>query len=1044
MPVTRSWGAQVALTYAAVKPPIPLERKRELLWLAGASLIIAAGLFLVFAAKTQDFAAMRARLNDGTALNLNAVGSKDQLLPFLQAMPDAQRDAAADRTFDFIQRHKPLPNVGALARIRDHVNNKSIPLLPLNRLKPTFIVRTPREYQKQFALWIGVYFAAFYAVHLVWRRLRFRGEAAILPALLLLTGAGLMLAASIRDPLRDTLEFSKFAWGVAGGCCLLLLPVLKAFDYRRFSRWTYTPLLAGFGLFGALLLFGSGPTGSDSKVNLGPFQPVEAIKLLIVFFMAGYFADRWEWLRDLRERRLLPKVLHWLDLPRFGHALPVLAATACALALFFVLKDMGPAMVIGFLFLAMFGVARGRAGLAVLGIGLLVAGVTIGYRMGKPKTVVDRIAMWTSPWDNDVRGGDQIAQSYWALSTGGAFGSGPGWGDPGMIPAGHTDLVLPAMGEETGYCGVVIVALIFVFLFQRAVKAALGAPDDYGFFLALGLGALIAIEMLFISAGVLGVIPLSGVVSPFLSAGNSAMLANFFAFAIILGISNRRRDEAIRKPFVIPVRWLSIPLAAMATVLLAKAASIQILHAGDLIARDTHVYQEDGVKRVQHNPRLNSLARDLVRGDIVDRNGVVLATSSWDKLPESGECCSKMDTRHYPFGKVTAHLLGNLRTGDKFHATNASLIEDDQNAKLRGFSSYDELAPLIRYRHQAANGAVEALRRRDRMVHSSIDVRLQQKAAEILERRIGARGVQRGALVVMNASTGDVLALASAPMPALSGNDQPDELLDRARYGQYPPGSTFKLVTAIAALRLDPDLEKRHFHCARLGDGRVGAIIPGWRRPIRDDIGDDAAHGSPDMMHAITVSCNAYFAQLGVSAVGAKALLETAETLEIPAGDLASLKQTLPFASYGQGPVVITPFKMARVAATIANDGAMPQGRWVIDDSNDRTAGPKTVIAVDRARFIASAMRSVVTSGTARRTMAGLNVTVAGKTGTAQVDVGEPHSWFAGFAPYDAPPAERIAFAVVVEHGGYGAQAAAPIARELLEAARDLGIIKCQ
>ena len=73
--------------------------------------------------------------------------------------------------------------------------------------------------------------------------------------------------------------------------------------------------------------------------------------------------------------------------------------------------------------------------------------------------------------------------------------------------------------------------------------------------------------------------------------------------------------------------------------------------------------------------------------------------------------------------------------------------------------------------------------------------------------------------------------------------------------------------------------------------------------------------------------------------------------------------------------------------------------------------------------------------------MAGLNVAVAGKTGTAQVDEGQPHAWFAGFAPYDAAPAQRIAFAVVVEHGGYGGQAAAPIARELVEAARDLGII---
>ena len=126
--------------------------------------------------------------------------------------------------------------------------------------------------------------------------------------------------------------------------------------------------------------------------------------------------------------------------------------------------------------------------------------------------------------------------------------------------------------------------------------------------------------------------------------------------------------------------------------------------------------------------------------------------------------------------------------------------------------------------------------------------------------------------------------------------------------------------------------------------------------------------------------------------------------LEIPAGDLASLKETLPFASYGQGPVVITPFKMARVAATIAARGAMPEGRWVMDDSNDRRTAPKQILPEDRAEFIAKAMRAVATEGTAPARDGGVERSVAGKTGTAQVDEGEPHSWFAGFAPYDADP----------------------------------------
>jgi cell division protein FtsI/penicillin-binding protein 2 len=296
----------------------------------------------------------------------------------------------------------------------------------------------------------------------------------------------------------------------------------------------------------------------------------------------------------------------------------------------------------------------------------------------------------------------------------------------------------------------------------------------------------------------------------------------------------------------------------------------------------------------------------------------------------------------------------------------------------------------------------------------------------------------------MDANSGDVLAMVSVPEPAppAARNAPPsdDELLDRARYGQYPPGSTFKLVTAMAALRLDPNLRNQTFTCRRLRDGRAGAMVEGWRRPIRDDIKDNP-HGTLAMQRAIEVSCNGYFAQLGTYRVGWQALRQTADLLDISSGDVPELKAALPFASYGQGPLLITPFKMARVAATIAAGGAMPQGRWVIDESNARREAPRAIVAAESAGFIAGAMRLVVTDGTARHAMAGTPVNLAGKTGTAQLGAGEPHAWFAGFAPYNGDAGHRIAFAVLVEHGGYGGQVAAPIAREIMEAAKDLGLV---
>jgi cell division protein FtsI/penicillin-binding protein 2 len=175
--------------------------------------------------------------------------------------------------------------------------------------------------------------------------------------------------------------------------------------------------------------------------------------------------------------------------------------------------------------------------------------------------------------------------------------------------------------------------------------------------------------------------------------------------------------------------------------------------------------------------------------------------------------------------------------------------------------------------------------------------------------------------------------------------------------------------------------------------------------------------------------------------VGARSLHDTAALLGISAGEIPEIDKMMPFAAYGQGPVLVTPFKMARVAATIAAGGQMPEGRWILGDANPRKSGVRPILAPELSGFLQNAMRLVVESGTARNAMHGLTVEVAGKTGTAQVEQGEPHSWFTGFAPYGGDPAKQIAFAVVVEHGGYGSQFAAPIAREIVEAARELGII---
>ena len=365
MAITKS--RERALSLVLATEPAPPRRRAELLWLAGASLLVACGLALVGFAKTGQ------TRDDGHPLDLNTVSSAQELVPYLaRAMDTGASEAAANRIFSYLDAHRPLPNVGALAGIR--ANGRR---LPIPKMKPLFVVRDYKGFLTEYALWCSIYFAAFWIVHFAWRARRFRGRPGYssrpAPAHRHRSDAG-------REPARSTARHTrirKFAWGVALGCALLLLPLLRVFERRWLSATGYTPLFAALTLFALLVVFGSGPTGSDAHVNLGPIQPVELIKILLVFFLAGYFAHKWQWLRELQIRRF-----RRLNFPRLSQTLPVMIGVAIPLGVFFLLKDLGPALITGMVFLAMFAIARDRAGLALAGLGILIGGVMLGYHFG--------------------------------------------------------------------------------------------------------------------------------------------------------------------------------------------------------------------------------------------------------------------------------------------------------------------------------------------------------------------------------------------------------------------------------------------------------------------------------------------------------------------------------------------------------------------------------------------------------------------------------------------------------------------------------------
>lgn len=1082
----------------------------------GPSLVLAVSAIslIVFVMAYAGRLSVLGRTSDAAPVNLNTVADAASLEPALAGAFDQKADRvfAARELFGFLVQggggRRVVRNVGSLARVevpvaaiekdsrltiygqrlqaaqeRAAAAGRPLQTLPLltssdiAAVKPSLVVRTTGEFRRALLLWSLLMIVAFQAVWLVWRVRRVRGDHVLLAAAHLLVAIGFAAMIARADPLRDTMLFVRYAQATALGACAMV--AVSLFNLRKLglSEFSFLPLVGACVLSLALLVFGSGPAGSNAKVNLGPVQPIEAIRLLLALFLAGYFARRWELLRAVRSETVRGRSIPaWLNAPRLDYVVPVLAGVATALALFFFQRDLGPALIIAVLFLTMYVVAREKVMMALGGAVLLAGGFYIGYKLRISATLAERVRMWQSPWDNAARGGDQISHALWAMATGATSGTGLGLGDTRYLPAGHTDLILAGVGEELGIVGLAAVAALYVTLVWRGLHIARRAGSDYAFFLALALTLTIALPVLLMMGGILGFVPLTGVVTPFLSYGGSAMVANFVALGALAGIRSGREAPADLVPFARPVRWVGGALALFAVGLVAAAGRVQVLHADEVLVRPHLGMQADGTRRYQYNPRVLDVARQIPRGNVLDRRGLPLATDDRARLGRAqgdfqrlgvvldGSCLDQ-DERCYPLGGRTYHLLGDARTRIDWSATNTSFVERDAESRLRGFDDreatvrtadaagatvwtlrrdYRDLVPLVRHRHDPDHRSVRAVLGRSRDVRLTIDAALQLRTAAIVSEYARRSASGRAAAVVIDPQTGDLLASVSYPWPsslepgAADGHGR-DALLDRARYGLYPPGSTFKLVTAAAALRRDGSAHRERFVCSRLPDGRIGARVSGWGRPVRDDVLDQTPHGTIDMHRAMVVSCNAYFAQLAVR-LGPQALLETASRADVSlarGNAPARVRDALPQVGYGQAEVLATPLRMARIAAAIASGGLIRDVRW---DTNAPAAKGEPFVAPETARLLGSYMREVVLNGTARAIRSS-PVPIAGKTGTAEIAGAASHSWFIGYAPY-GQATRRVAVAVILENAGYGGASAAPAAAEIVSAAAAVGLAR--
>jgi cell division protein FtsW (lipid II flippase) len=1012
-----------------------------------------------------------------------------ELFRFMSSAPGERREltnvgaiSRATISTSTVQATKNLQSFPQRLRDKQTAADERIPLFTtaqIAQLKASMTVRSRDEFRNLTWMFGALFVIGFHVAALIQRRRGVRVDGLLLAAVHLLTAIGFAVLLSRPDPLRDNLLFVRYSETIAVGLALMTALSLLNLAALGFMSLVYLPLLVALSLSVVLIVFGSGPGNSSAKVNLGPVQPIEGIRLLLALFLAGYFARRWELLREVRGESIRDvRLPRWMNLPRAEYVLPVLIGVAAALVFFFFQKDLGPALFLCCVFLAVYAVARGRVGMAAAGLAVLVTGFYVGHRLHVSATLADRVRMWQSPWDNAVAGGDQITHAVWALATGGIFGTGLGLGDSRYLPAGHTDLILAAIGEELGVAGLIAIATLFGVLAWRGLRIARCAASDYGFFLATSLTLFLVLPALIMASGVLGITPLTGVVTPFLSYGGSAMLANFVAVGILAAIHADRRPANDFEPFRVPIRNLGVVLAACTAVLLSVAVRVQVVRADDLVVKPHLGVQADGGRRFEYNPRVLDIVRAVPRGTIYDRRGVPLASDDQQVIAAARQAyqrmgipvdraCREPDERCYPLGGYAFHVLGDARTAVNWSATNTSFAERDNDSRLRGFDDhattvktvdragramytihrdYRELVPVLRHRRQPDHPAVVALRDRPRDLHLTLDADLQRRVAAIVA-GYARKAKGKAAAVVLDADSGALIASVSYPWPALDGGDvggnvedDPDVWLDRARYGAYPPGSAFKLVVALAALR-DGRADGR-YTCARLPDGRIGAQITGWSRPVRDDVLDTHPHGTIGMRDGLVHSCNAYFAQLAVT-LGPEPLLRVASRARISLaadGSATRVRDSLPQVGYGQAQVVASPLRMASVAAAIAADGLL-RAPYVERDLA-KPSKPDALVAPADARRLSSFLREAVVSGTGR-SLRTHQPAIAGKTGTAEVARRDSHGWFVGFAPYGAsePGRKRIAFAIVIEHSGYGGHMAAPAAGEIVSAAVAAGVI---
>lgn len=596
-----------------------------------------------------------------------------------------------------------------------------------------------------FAVWVAMITLA----HTRARRLLPGRDPYLLPLGAILAGWGMLTI------WRQLPEFGlrQAAWLlIASGLLTAAMSLPGDLDFLR--RYKYLWLFGALALTAATLLFGVNPLGYGPPMWLGCcgiyLQPSEPLKLLLIAYLAAYMAGRQPFL-VLAHAPVLPR-------PRAMAALlPLLAPTlimmGLALVILVVQRDLGTAAIFFFLYAVVVYLASGKRRVLLAAIAGLMAASLAGYLLFD--VVRLRVEAWLNPWLDPSGRSYQVVQSLISIANGGVIGRGPGMGSPSLVPLAHSDLVFSAIAEETGLVGIVGMLLLFALLSIRGLRAALFAQDHYHRYLAAGLTALMAGQGLLIIAGSLRLAPLTGVTLPFVSYGGSSLVTQFICLSLLLRISDRA--EHLPAPLYRPQPYLHL-----GGILLAGYAACALIAAWWVMPRGQALLGRTD------NQRRAVADRYVMRGAILDRNNQPINRS----VGQAGELSRQTE---YP---QLSNVLGYTSATYGQAGLEASMDE-----YLRGTRGNPGIA--IWLEHLLYGQPPAGLD-----VRTTIDLDLQRQVDTLLDG-------QRGALVAMNAATGEILVMASHPtFDSNRLEEQWDELvkepasplLNRSTMGRYPVG----------------------------------------------------------------------------------------------------------------------------------------------------------------------------------------------------------------------------------------------------------------